>query len=84
MPFFTKKPVQIEARQYTGSAVDAAKLVDWILTKGGQAYSDDSSIVIATLEGDHRAHPGDWIIRGIKGEFYPCRADIFSLTYEAS
>jgi hypothetical protein len=39
-------------------------------------------LVIPTLEGDHEAAPGDWIIRGIKGELYPCKPDIFAATYE--
>jgi hypothetical protein len=40
-------------------------------------------LLIPTLEGDMLAVPGDWIIRGIKGEFYPCKPDIFEATYEA-
>lgn len=40
-------------------------------------------LVIPTLEGDHRADRGDWIIRGVQGEFYPCKPDIFAATYEA-
>ena len=43
----------------------------------------DEGIGISTLEGTMRADPGDWIIRGIKGEFYPCKPDIFEATYEA-
>ena len=43
----------------------------------------DGRMVIATLEGGHWADPGDWIIRGIAGEFYPCKPDIFEATYEA-
>jgi hypothetical protein len=39
-------------------------------------------LIISTLEGDLRASPGDWIIRGVKGEFYPCKPDIFAATYE--
>lgn len=39
-------------------------------------------LVIPTLEGDHHASVGDWIIRGVKGEFYPCKPDIFAATYE--
>jgi hypothetical protein len=39
-------------------------------------------VVIATLEGDMTASPGDWIIKGVKGEFYPCKPDIFEATYE--
>jgi hypothetical protein len=38
---------------------------------------------IGTLEGPHEVTPGDWIIRGVKGEFYPCKPDIFEATYEA-
>lgn len=43
----------------------------------------DDTVVIPTLEGDMEAAPGDWIIRGIKGELYPCKPDIFAATYEA-
>lgn len=39
-------------------------------------------LVIATLEGNHRADVGDWIIRGVEGEFYPCKPDIFDATYD--
>jgi hypothetical protein len=39
-------------------------------------------LVIGTLEGDHQAIPGDWIIKGVAGEFYPCKPDIFAKTYE--
>lgn len=42
----------------------------------------DGRMIISTLEGLHWADPGDWIIRGVAGEFYPCRADIFEATYE--
>ena len=42
----------------------------------------DGRLVISTLEGLHWADPGDWIIRGVKGEFYPCKSDIFEATYE--
>ena len=40
------------------------------------------SLVIHTLEGDHHANPGDYIIKGIHGEFYPCKPDIFEKTYD--
>ena len=42
----------------------------------------DADIAIRTLEGEMRAIPGDWIIRGVQGEFYPCKPDIFAATYE--
>ena len=42
----------------------------------------DGRLIVSTLEGLHWADPGDWIIRGVKGEFYPCKPDIFEATYE--
>ena len=42
----------------------------------------DGRLIISTLEGLHWADPGDWIIRGVQGEFYPCKPDIFKATYE--
>lgn len=44
----------------------------------------DGRLIISTLEGLHWANPGDWIIRGVQGEFYPCKPDIFDVTYEAA
>jgi hypothetical protein len=86
MPLFRKKPVTIEARQFIhhGDERLAVKfaIIDWIRSHGGTAHPQDDSIRIATLEGDHLATHGDWIIRGVKGEFYPCKPDIFALTYE--
>lgn len=87
MPFFTKKPVTIEARRYDGSAAKANRLVAWIAAGGGRArylaaHDMGSQLLIETLEGTHEAAPGDWIIKGVKGEFYPCKPDIFALTYD--
>lgn len=47
-----------------------------------EAYQTDRKMVIHTLEGDHHASVGDWIITGVKGEQYPCKPDIFDKTYE--
>ena len=47
-----------------------------------EAYKTDRVIYIETLEGKMKAEKGDWIIRGIKGELYPCKPDIFKKTYE--
>ena len=79
MSLFRKKPVVIEAVQFTGH--NDAEILAFCPT----AYDPierEASIVIPTLEGDHRATPGDWIIRGIAGEFYPCKPEIFAATYE--
>ncbi|MCB1349004.1 MAG: hypothetical protein KDK11_10290 [Maritimibacter sp.] len=48
----------------------------------GEVVKHGGSLFIGTLEGVHEARPGDWIIRGIKGELYPCKPDIFAKTYE--
>jgi len=82
MPKFRKKPVVIEAVQFIPEDVyGVLSFLDgcngWHM-EGGEG----KGIVIPTLEGEHVASPGDWIIRGVKGEYYPCKPDIFALTYE--
>lgn len=82
MSKYRKKPVVIEARQLTFENQDEIK--QWC---GGHTWSRPpmraiTGITIHTLEGDHNAEFGDWIIKGIKGEFYPCKSDIFEVTYE--
>lgn len=75
---FRKKPVVIEAIQFTGvNGLDVATFC-----KGAPLKTFGDSLVIPTLEGDHRADVGDWIIKGVNGEFYPCKPDIFDKTYE--
>lgn len=84
MPYFRKRPVIIEARQFDGTTESALKLRQWIGVEGGhEQLGDEITLVIHTLEGDHRADSGDWIIRGVQGEFYPCKPEIFAATYEA-
>lgn len=78
MPKYRKKPVTIEARQYTRNGLEAERVAAW---SGGQ--QTDEGLIIHTLEGDHLANYGDYIIQGVKGEFYPCKPDIFEMTYEA-
>jgi len=76
---FRKKPVVIEARRYTGDNYEA--IDDW-MTGGFWNLEDDGRLAIKTLEGVIYASPGDWIIRGVNGEYYPCKPDIFEKTYE--
>lgn len=78
MAKFRKKPVVIEAVQYDGFNVQTIKEFT-----NGQARYCGGVLIIPTLEGDHEATKGDWIIRGVAGEFYPCKPDIFEATYEA-
>ncbi len=84
MPFFTKKPVTIEARQHDGSSSSAVEIVRWIVLCNREAQFADNKLTIETLEGTHMANPGDWIIKGVAGEFYPCKPEIFDQTYEPS
>lgn len=87
MPKFRKKPVVVEAVQYLfdGKEVLPDMAQDAIADFMEQNIMVEGyDIIILTPEGDHRASPGDWIIKGINGEFYPCKPDIFSATYEPS
>lgn len=77
---FRKKPVVIDAVRWTGS--NGQEIADAL----GFPYIEgkgDSPFLIHTLEGTMRAEVGDWIIKGVKGEVYPCKPDIFEATYEA-
>jgi len=86
---FRKKPTEISAIQWTGTNVeavksffseDAYKFCGPMVNLDGEPEKGD--LLIETLEGTMRASPGDFIIRGIKGEYYPCKPDIFEQTYE--
>ena len=73
-----KRPVAVQAYQYTGD--NGPAVAAWI---GADAsWSAYDGLVIHTLEGDHIASPGDWVIRGVENEHYPCKASIFNATYE--
>ena len=88
---YRKKPVVIEAFQWTGGP-DQKEDPVWACdaVRDGrirfEPYGDGrvgNRPVIKTLEGEMRAEIGDWIIRGVKGEIYPCKPDIFAVTYDA-
>jgi hypothetical protein len=79
MATFRKKPVVIEAVQWTGK--NNNEIADFYPDVCGALGTPD--LFVSTLEGDMRVSVGDWIIKGIKGEFYPCKPDIFAATYEA-
>jgi len=79
---FRKKPVIIEAVQLTDKNKDMVS--NWITCNTSPVYDEDNrpAIKIQTLEGDMVAKIGDWIIKGIAGEFYPCKERIFNKSYE--
>ena|SRR5689334_1584414 len=78
---FRKKPVVIEAMQFTEESKN--RVFHWITCSCAPRVDEDGkpTLLIATLEGDHLARLGDWIIKGVKGEFYPIKSDIFEETY---
>ncbi len=87
---YRKKPVVIEAIQWNGNRFDDTP-PEWFRAAmyaepgtPGFLMRIGDKLVIETLEGQVWAAPGDWIIRGVKGELYPCKPDIFAATYEAA
>lgn len=86
MSKFRKKPVVIEAVCWTGSNHDEVaaflRVAGAIIPKDGYADSPLAFITVPTLEGKMSAQVGDWIIKGVAGEFYPCKPAIFEATYE--
>ena len=78
---YRKKPVVIEAEQIIAGM--QGELLSQAIVEGKARAIEDDTVLIDTLEGSMIGRPGDWIIRGIKGEFYPCKPDIFAATYEA-
>ncbi len=84
---YTKKPVMIEALQWDGSYESMMKIRETFSDlRCSSTYHQDNntvqSFVVYTLEGQHVVSPGDFVIKGVKGEFYPCKPDIFELTYD--
>jgi hypothetical protein len=81
---YRKKPVVIEAVRWDGSEDSQAKIVTWAQPHVSGWFDNAYYLEIRTLEGTMRANVGDWIIKGVQGEFYPCKPDIFAETYEAA
>lgn len=82
---YRKKPVVIEAIQFTQNNFPEIKsFTNGLAHSFGIRNSRDMAVscIVPTLEGDHIATEGDYIIKGVKGEFYPCKPDIFEKTYE--
>lgn len=85
---FKKKPVVIQAVKFEDTAECLEQLVKLGLDPVNVNYSKDNSaggkpvLKIHTLEGIHEGREGDYIIRGVEGEFYPCKPDIFAKTYD--
>jgi hypothetical protein len=96
---YVKKPIEVEAVQWTGLEADLPLVFALVPKKEDGSFDvpnngteiepgigftpPSGELVIPTLEGDMVARPGDWIIQGVKGEIYPCKSDIFAMTYDA-
>lgn len=82
MTKYRKKPIVIEAIQWTGRFIDVwTELEKWgVPTSPGEMATN--TFFINTLGGKMKVIEGDWIIKGVNGEFYPCKPDIFEKTYE--
>lgn len=98
---FRKKPIEIEARQFTGTTAETHAVYLWVESHIGSVpppgYEEDvcdhegvtidpadGLMTIRTLEDDMKVSLGDWVIRGVQGEFYPCKPAIFEATYESA
>lgn len=81
MPKFVKKPVEVDAVVFDGNI---KTVIDFMESSDsdGRFEMRDGGLYIKTLEGEHLASVGDYIIRGVKGEYYPCKPDIFAMTYD--
>lgn len=89
---YRKKPVKVEAIRFDGTFDSYMEIAEWAAEHGslnvnireyGDGEGDHTHLMVHTLEGAMRGEPGDYIIRGVQGEFYPCKPDIFEQTYEA-
>lgn len=76
---YRKRPVTIDAVQYTGKNV--AECLEFCDDMATDQTGGTSLLIINTLEGGMRCVPGDYIIKGVAGEFYPCKEHIFHATY---
>lgn len=82
MAKYRKRPVVIEAMRFTQETKD--QVFAWVTCSAYAALDNlgNPILIIQTLEGNMTVSLGDWVIKGVKGEFYPCRPDIFAATYE--
>jgi hypothetical protein len=82
MARYRKKPVEVEAMLFAAPWKPLQEFCGSLQLVRASTGNHVIAGLISTLEGDMRADVGDWIIRGVKGEFYPCKPDIFEATYE--
>ena len=81
---YRKKPVVIEAFKYSANTDETVVIPVWFIhaCRDGVVFAKGKKDCIKTLEGDMEINDGDYVIKGIKGELYPCKPDIFEASYE--
>lgn len=82
---YRKKPIVVQAFQMTDNNDETSAFPQWLFSAVAQGFiseSTDGHFLVKTMEGTMMGKPGDYIIRGIRGEFYPCDKEIFEATYE--
>ena len=86
MKKYIKKRVEVEAIQFIDDAAVICEIQEWVgdTIRVDYANASDPCLYIETLEGTMKASLGDYVIKGVNGEFYPCKPDIFEKTYEES
>ena len=77
---YITKPVEVEALEWIGT--NKFNMCEFIGDKAISMKSDEDFFIIETLEGNMKASKGDFIIKGLRGEFYPCKPDVFHLKYK--
>lgn len=80
--YYRKKPVVVKAMQLPEIECDASEELIDFLHEGNVLSDNNEGISIETTEGVMRGNPGDWVIRGVNGEYYPCKPDVFEKTHE--
>ena len=81
MPFYIKKPIVVEAMEITDMGNDLVRFCPNI-ARFAMMFDGKPSVLISTLEGEMWATIGDYIIKGVEGEYYPCKRSIFHATYD--
>lgn len=77
---FTKRSATVTALQFTGGVESACEVMEF--TRHRAVYDlETDTLTVYTVDGDMRAQAGDWLVRGVRGEVYPCTSDVFALAY---
>lgn len=79
---YRKRPGYVEAMQWDGSEESQRTIVNWARMRVSGWFDRSYFLAVQTLHGETRADPGDWVIRGANGDYWPCKPDVFAATYE--